>query len=179
MCVGDSPVGSQRKIVTITVAQAEDIAALQVTAAACWWATYGVLLSADFIETFLARAYNAQVLLQEIANANSYFLIAQHGDALIGFGQVGPALPRRDRAPVAPADLHRLYLLPQWQRQGIGARLLAELEAWLRAQGHPYYGAYVLAANEPAKHFYQRQGFAHKPACDIQDEWYLVKQLVG
>jgi GNAT superfamily N-acetyltransferase len=167
------------KAVTIIPAQAEDVAALQATAAACWWATYRALLPAEFIEKFLARAYNERVLLKEIAATQSRFLVAKHGDALIGFGQVGPSLPRRDLAPVAPADLHRLYLLPQWQRQGIGAQLLGELEGWLRAQGHAYYGAYVLASNAPAKHFYLRQGFTHKPECDVQDEWYLVKQLGG
>jgi GNAT superfamily N-acetyltransferase len=86
-------------------------------------------------------------------------------------------MPRRDNAPVAPADLYRLYLLPTWQRQGIGSRLLVELEAWLRSQGYLLYGAYVHERNEPAKEFYACQGFVHKPECDIQDEWYLVKQL--
>ena len=162
---------------TIVVAQAEDVPALQAAAAASWWATYKDLLSADFIEKFLAHSYNERVLLKEIAGAQSRFLVAKQGDALIGFGQVGPALPRRDPAPVAPADLHRLYLLPQWQRQGIGAQLLGEMEGWLREQGYPVYGAYVLASNEPAKHFYLRQGFTHKPECDVQDEWYLVKRL--
>ena len=165
--------------VTITLAHAEDVAALQATAAACWWATYSALLSAEFIEKFLARAYHERALLKEIADKRSHFLVAKHDDALIGFGQVGPPLPRRDPAPVAAADLHRLYLLPEWQHQGIGAQLLHELEGWLRARGHAEYGAYVLARNEPAKHFYLRQRFTHKPECDVQDEWYLVKQLAG
>ena len=55
--------------------------------------------------------------------------------------------------------------------------MLGELEAWLRRQGYPFYGAYVHERNEPAKHFYARQGFVHNPECDLQDEWYLVKML--
>ncbi len=168
-----------RDALTIAVAQAEDVPALRATAVASWWATYSALLSADFIERFLARAYDERALLKEVVDPRSRFLIAKHDDALIGFGQVGPPLPRRDPAPVAPADLHRLYLLPQWQRQGVGTRLLAALEGWLREQGYPAYGAYVLVTNHPAKQFYLRQGFTHKPECDVQDEWYLVKQLAG
>ena len=179
MRIDAPPIGSQHTSIVITVAQVEDIAALQATATACWWATYRTLFSASFIEQFLVRAYSNTRLQIEIANVQSRFLVVKHDDALIGFGQVGPRLPRRDAAPVAPADLHRLYLLPTWQRQGIGARLLAELEAWLRQQAYPCYGAYVHERNESAQHFYLRQGFTHKPDCDVQNEWYLVKRLDG
>jgi ribosomal protein S18 acetylase RimI-like enzyme len=179
MGINESPTRPQAGAITITVAQPEDIPALQATAAASWWATYGALLSASFIESFLARAYSSDRLALHLTDPSSHFLVVKTGVALIGFGQVGPTMPRRDTAPVAPADLYRLYLLPQWQRRGIGARLLMALETWLRDQEYPYYGAYVHERNEPAKHFYQRQGFAHKRECDVQDEWYLVKWLDG
>jgi ribosomal protein S18 acetylase RimI-like enzyme len=165
------------EVITIAAAQAKDIPALQVTAADCWWATYAEYLSADFIEHFLARAYSKERLLTQISDPQSCFLVVKQGNALIGFGQVGPTMPRRDHAPVAPADLHRLYLLPAYHGKGIGSRLLAELESWLRQREYPYYGAYVHELNEPAKRFYARRGFTHKPECDIQDEWYLVKPL--
>jgi GNAT superfamily N-acetyltransferase len=181
MRVKKSPIGSHigphPEEIAITAAQLDDIPALQATAAASWWATYSTLLSASFIENFLARAYSNTRLLAQIADPKSYFLVVKSDDALIGFGQVGPTLPRRDDAPVAPADLYRLYLLPAWQRQGIGARLLGELETWLRQQAYPFYGAYVHEHNEPAKSFYARQGFTHKPECDVENEWYLVKPL--
>lgn len=166
----------------IVVAQPEDIPALRTTATASWWATYGDYLSASYIEDFLARAYSKTRLLAQMADVNSRFLVAKccggkSDDHLIGFGQVGPAFFRDDNAPVAPADLHRLYLLPAWQGRGIGARLLAKLEAWLRQKSYPLYGAYVHERNEPAQRFYARQGFIRKPECDVRDEWYLVKPL--
>ncbi|MCC6454591.1 MAG: GNAT family N-acetyltransferase [Caldilineaceae bacterium] len=179
MGFNQSPTRPQAEAITITVAQPEDIPALQATAAASWWATYGRLLSTSFIENFLARAYSSDRLTVHLADPTCHFLVVKTGMALIGFGQVGPTMSRRDKAPVAPADLYRLYLLPRWQRRGIGARLLLELEGWLRQQEYPYYGAYVHERNEPAKHFYARQGFVHAPACDVQDEWYLVKRLDG
>jgi diamine N-acetyltransferase len=180
MRINESPVGPHTGLpeaITITVALPEDIPALQSVAATCWWATYGELLSASFIENFLARAYRRDRLLVHLADTASYFLVVKSGDDLVGFGQVGPTLPRQDDAPVAPADLYRLYLLPQWQWHGIGTHLLVELESWLCKQHYPYYGAYVHERNEPAKTFYDRRGFRHTPECDIQDEWYLVKRL--
>lgn len=179
--------------ITIRRANPNDIAALQSTASACWWATYQEILPASFIESFLTRAYRHDRLLAQVSDPNTLFLVvtAHHeldrgsgpasnevvGEVIVGFGQVGPPLPRLDDAPVAPADLHRLYLLSAWQRHGIGSRLLGELEAWVHEQGHLTYGAYVHSRNEPAKHFYARQGFVHKAECDVQDEWYLVKSL--
>jgi GNAT superfamily N-acetyltransferase len=160
MRIDKSPLVPQNEAITITVAQPQDIPALQATAAATWWATYSEWESPSFIENLLARAYSTTKLLAIMADRESYFLVVKSGDALIGFGQVGPTMWRRDPAPVAPADLHRLYLLPAWQRQGIGSRLLGELEMWLRQRGYPYYGAYVHERNEAAKHFYARQGFA-------------------
>jgi GNAT superfamily N-acetyltransferase len=166
-----------KQTITIATAQVEDIPQLQATAEESWWSTYGEYVAASFIEDFLARAYSTESLLAQVADPRSCFLVAKSSDALIGFGQVGPAMPRRDNAPVAPADLYRLYLLPAWQGQRIGSTLLAELEAWLRQRAYPYYGAYVHERNEPAKSFYARRGFVHKPECDVQDEWYLVKRL--
>jgi GNAT superfamily N-acetyltransferase len=183
MSINEPPVESHPEVssgpVIMTTAQLEDVPALQNVAAACWWVTYRGLFADSFIEDFLARAYSSTALMAHVADPLSYFLVAKSGNTLIGFGQVGPTLLRHDNAPVAPADLHRLYLLSTWQRQGIGSRLLGELEAWLRRQAYPYYGAYVHERNEPAKHFYARQGFIHKPECDVQDEWYLVKPLDG
>lgn len=177
---GDNPPnGSHVEAITIVVAQLADIPALQSAAATSWWATYGTLLPASFIESFLARSYSRDHLAMHLADPTCHFLVVKRYDELIGFGQVGPTMPRRDAAPVAPADLYRLYLLPEWQRHGIGSRLLAALEKWLCDQGYSYYGAYVHERNEPAKHFYRRRGFMHKPECDVQDEWYLVKWLDG
>ena len=177
MSADPAPSAARSATVTVEVAQAADVPALQAVARASWWATYGDYLSPGFIEDFLARAYSPARLSVQLQDPQSCFLIAKNNDTLIGFGQVGPSLPRRDPAPVAPADLHRLYLLPAWQRQGIGAKLLGELEAWLRQRNYVCYGAYVHQRNEPAQRFYLRQGFIRKPACDVQDEWYLVKQF--
>lgn len=162
----------------IRVARQADLPAIQTTAAASWRATYGTYMQPTFIENFLARAYSLDVLGLHVSDPKSRFLVVEAGSEVVGFGQVGPALPRRDDAPVAPADLFRLYLLPDWQRRGIGRVLLGKLEGWLRAQGYSRYGAYVHVRNEPAKSFYQSRGFIHVPDCDVHDEWYLIKELM-
>ena len=103
MRINEPPVWQGAETLSIAVAQPEDIPALQSTAAASWWATYGEYLAADFIENFLKRAYSKERLLAQVADPRSHFLVVKSDDAMIGFGQVGPPLPRRDVAPVAPA----------------------------------------------------------------------------
>lgn len=157
-------------------ARLDDVAALQATAATCWYATYGEIYTPVFIANFLARAYTPAGLRHAIQDAASCFLVVAREDELVGFGQVGPAFHAGDGPQLAPNDLYRLYLLPEYQRQGLGSCLLGGLEAWLREQGADCYGCYVHARNEIGKTFYARKGFIRQPIRDSADEWYLLKK---
>ena len=179
MRINESVTNSDAGAISILVAQPEDIPALQRTAAISWWATYSEYLASSFIEDFLTRAYSAHQLVAHFADTNvTFFGRKIQSMNLIGFGQAGPAMAR---VMMTHLLLRLIYIAsissPQWQGRASGSRLLAGLELWLRQQGYPYYGAYVDERNEPAKSFYARQGFVHKPECDIPEQWYLVKQL--
>ena len=158
-------------------ARVADRAAIAAVADVTWRATYGHIFTPDYIADFLRRAYGPERLPRTILATNSRFVTATAAGTVIGFGQVGPPFSRRDGAPVAPADLHRLYVLPTWQRRGVGRALLADLEAWLFSRGLATYGCYVHARNALGIAFYTAQGFVHTPACDYNDERYMVKGL--
>ncbi len=75
-----------------------------------------------------------------------------------------------------PIHLRMLHVHPDWQRRGVGARLLAALDAWvaremlrMRASGRfvpegageaPETVLWVFEANTAAQRFYARHGFA-------------------
>jgi GNAT superfamily N-acetyltransferase len=158
-------------------ARLADRTAIAAVADVTWHATYRHIFTGDFIADFLRRGYGTKRLTEAILAADSRFLLATAEDAVIGFGQVGPAFARRDGAPVAPVDLQRLYVLPAWQRRGVGSAILADLEAWLLGRGIAIYGCYVHSRNAPGIAFYTAQGFVHTPACDHHEEWYMVKGL--
>jgi GNAT superfamily N-acetyltransferase len=163
----------------IALAQAGDIPSLQEAAGASWRATYNGIFTPEFIERFLAQAYSPESLERALQNSRTQFLVAKAEDQsaeVIGYCQVGPP-SHVERAPAGCGELYRLYIRPEWQRQGIGSRLLAEVEAWLAERGYERYGAYVHAANEQGKAFYARRGFARHPQGDLDDEWYLVKEI--
>ena len=181
--------GDQTNSYYVASAELRDIPSLQEAAGVSWRATYGGIFTPQFIEHFLAQAYSAEGLARALQSPRSHFLVAramtpgegrqdeqQNGQPVIAFCQVGPP-SHADQAPPACGELYRLYVRPEWQRRGIGSRLLAEAEVWLSRQGYARYGAYVHAANEVGKAFYRRQGFVRRPEADLDDEWYLVKEM--
>jgi GNAT superfamily N-acetyltransferase len=57
-------------------------------------------------------------------------------------------------------ELKRLYVLPQWQKGGLGAQLVEAVEAEARDRGATRLLLCVYTANVAAQRFYARQGFA-------------------
>ncbi|WP_439597515.1 GNAT family N-acetyltransferase [Falsiroseomonas sp.] len=83
-------------------------------------------------------------------------LVARRGDAVRGFASYGPFRPF---AGYDATVEHSVYVDPAAHRQGIGAQLLAALEAEARAQGrHVMVGA-VEAGNAASIALHLRAGF--------------------
>jgi GNAT superfamily N-acetyltransferase len=145
-----------------------------VFAAACesWHATYANILPRQFIDGFLATHYGPEKLRtfsRPAARGECFFHVAESDDEIIGFCHIG--------FRTAGAELYRIYLRPPWLHRGIGARLIALGEEWLRAAHVDHYYCYVHRGNELGKRFYLRMGFQHQPDRDRGDEWCLEKRL--
>jgi hypothetical protein len=160
----------------IAVARLEDVPAVQAVAGETWRTAYRDIFAPEFIERFLARAYGAEHLERAFQDARTRFVVARVAGEVVGFGQVGPPSHPED-APPDCGELYRLYILPTWQRRGIGRGLLGLTEIWLADQGYVRYGCYVHARNAAARAFYWQVGFNRVPSRDLDDEWYLVKNL--
>jgi ribosomal protein S18 acetylase RimI-like enzyme len=168
----------------MAIAQPSDIPSLQEAAGVSWRATYAGIFTPEFIDRFLAQAYSTESLERALHNPRTQFVVAKQGAAgsgeesetVIGFCQAGPP-SHAEHAPPQGGELYRLYVRPEWQRRGIGSRLLLGAEAWLAVQGYVRYGVYVHARNEQGKAFYWQMGFDRLRSGDLDDEWYLVKEL--
>lgn len=84
--------------------------------------------------------------------------VAEIGGAVVGFCSVGPPQDIADRLPDI-AELHTIYVEPQYQARGVGSRLLAAAERTMREWGALAGVLWVLASNESAKTFYVRHGW--------------------
>jgi GNAT superfamily N-acetyltransferase len=75
------------------------------------------------------------------------------GQGAIGFGSAGPA--RRTGPQVG--EVYTLYVLPDWQGQGAGRKLMEALFSHLRAADFTEALIWVVAAN-PSRFFYEAMG---------------------
>jgi ribosomal protein S18 acetylase RimI-like enzyme len=74
---------------------------------------------------------------------------------IIGFTSAGPA---QTQAQDYPFELQTIYLLAEHQRQGTGRRLMQAAVERLQQRSVPAFLLWVLAANLPARRFYEGLG---------------------
>lgn len=76
------------------------------------------------------------------------------GPLIVGFASCGPAAPHRAHAK---GEIYTLYVLPDWQEQGLGRALLSGCFRTLRQHGIDSAFLWVLAEN-PSRFFYEAMG---------------------
>jgi ribosomal protein S18 acetylase RimI-like enzyme len=138
-------------------ADAEQVARVQRLS---WQAAYARQLS----PMALARAEAAwgaghwrEVL--ERVNGRSFTLVLANARGVAGFGMAGRRRGRPDAAVAAyDSEIYMLYLLPRFQGQGHGRRLMTALASTLKARGSKSTLVWALASNRPAIDFYQHLG---------------------
>lgn len=148
-------------------ATAADAEAISRVARASWTDTYRDIFEPEFIERFLAEAYDLERLAASVGRAaardNEHFLIAERDGAIIAFAQYGEGR----RGP----ELFRIYADPAHYGTGAGSALLGELHRRLAGR----VAGYVLdvhSRNKRGRAFYERNGFVvvgggDTPDCDL------------
>ena len=130
-----------------------DLAKVSALLAETWHATYDGLYGADKVSEITARWHSVPALKARLERKDSEFVVADNGKEFAGMGYVAMA---KDRPKTVL--LHQLYVLPRYQRQGIGRDMFAELETCF-----PDANAMLLEVdprNEAAVAFYLAHGFA-------------------
>ena len=119
-----------------------------------WRSTYVGLVPDDFLASYDygERECARQSLLADESRIT--YVAENRRDGIVGFLSGGPA--RMDDMPYA-GELYAIYLLEQYQRQGIGRRLVRELCAWLLSQDLTTMYVWVLDKN-PSRRFYESLG---------------------
>ena len=81
--------------------------------------------------------------------------VAETGGRVVGWAVAGPNRhPSLDYA----GELYAIYLLPQYQRRGIGTALTMTTARWLVSQGMDSMILWVLEDNHPSRRFYEALG---------------------
>lgn len=121
-----------------------------------WRDTYAGLIPVPAL-VGLSHRRLTQIWAEELARPASGQVVVIANDVasgIVGFGSCGKM--RGDALPYK-GEVFTLYVLPDFQGDGIGRRMLGRLFATLSARGMNSAVIWVLAAN-PARFFYQTMG---------------------
>lgn len=138
-------------MICIEQATVDDIPHIKRVLSDTWVATYSHFLSVETVQHITSNWHHPQRLQAEINNPNLFVGVAKLSDGTV-VGVV--TLGRLDHDTIM---LHRLYVDPTYQRQGIGEQLLQAGKAAFPAARNLRLN--VEAQNHIGRSFYRKQGF--------------------
>lgn len=136
----------------VRLAVAEDAAAIRNVARHTWNDAYAEIILPENQECLLGRWHSPVTLEKAIGQSESWFHVAVVQGEVIGFAQF---LMRENKR----AEPTRIYVLPEWQRQGIGSGLLREGLAALSMHGAEEVLVHIEKGNARGIEFYEHRGF--------------------
>jgi len=152
----------QRKLASpilprIHPARRADAPAIGCVHAQSWQETYPGIVPDDVLAHVSAERNTERwaARLGDPAYTGGIFVARDDAGEIVGFAQGGP---ERDGVTGYTGELYALYLVRTAQGMGMGRALVRAVAGWLAPQGRTAMLLWVLAANMPARRFYERLG---------------------
>lgn len=139
-------------MITILEATAKDFKSIQEIAYITWPFTYKDILSKAQIEYMLDLFYS-DIAFHTSLRDGHHFLIAKQSNKPLGFASYEPHYRNKKQT-----RLHKIYILPETQRKGLGQLLIREVENKARVNNNQSISLNVNRFNK-AYLFYLKNGF--------------------
>jgi ribosomal protein S18 acetylase RimI-like enzyme len=173
--------------VTVRRGRADDAASIARVHVDSWRSTYAGMLPEDMLLKLSSADHEARWWRHVLGRfrRRHYVYVAEHEtDGVIGFISGGPA---RESGLDPQAEIYALYLLDEYQDEGIGRKLFLRLATHLNRECGPSLLVWVLSEN-PSRFFYEAMGgrcIAHRTErmgnAEVQETaygWADMAQLV-
>ena len=134
----------------IRPASFEDITFIRDIAAKTWPVAYGTILSKEQLNYMLEMIYSHQALEMQLKDHHYFFL------ALLNYKPVGFCSFSKIEGNIF--KLHKLYVLPAYQKKGLGDSLLKIAETTAKSMDGTHLQLNV-NRNNNAQNFYRKKGF--------------------
>lgn len=131
-------------------AKIEEVHEIKKLLSETWLHTYGDIYSADTIKNITTEWHNPELLVKQILDPDIYFSIAREQNQIIGL----ITIRQMDKNIL---NMYRLYIHPDYQRKGIGSKLI--IEALKVFKEHKKLRIGVEEENKRAISFYLSKGF--------------------
>lgn len=148
-------------------AKPEDAGEIHNVALKSWKDTYSHILSEDVIKEVIEDWYSVEDLREQ--TEYPIFYVAERSGEVVGFVHA--------TVEDGKATLHRIYLDPEYQGQGIGSKLYEKAENDIEQKADKI-ELEVLAENKKGNSFYQKQGFKEQETEKIELKGEKAKQKI-
>jgi GNAT superfamily N-acetyltransferase len=174
---------TDRPVAQIRIATPADAPALGKMHVASWRETYAGILPDKMLSSLSVdgRAAAWAKIMQEPETEDSTVVyLIEHEGSIIGFGACGAQRTEILKDKGYDGEFGGIYVLRAFQRQGIGASLLAKMSFDLLGRGFSAAALWVLRENPVARRFYEHHGgevVAERE--DVRGETVLLELAYG
>ncbi|MGQ7854116.1 GNAT family N-acetyltransferase [Pedobacter sp. WC2501] len=140
-------------MIEIIQASIADIPLIQGIAHQTWPATFSTIISAGKMNYMLKLMYSTESLTEQIEKNGHHFILAKNNQNCVGFASY-----ELNYKNSKTTKIHKLYVLPETQGQGIGKLLTNEITE-LAKQGANNVLSLNVNRNNPSIQFYEKFGF--------------------
>lgn len=150
-------------------AESSDVKEIRRVAMDSWLDTYSSILSEESIREVVDEWYDTHELHDQVEDA--VFFVAEKDGEIVGFIHASVN---------GKSHLHRLYLKPDFQGQGLGTQLYTRMEEELEKYDIDTIELEALSGNEKGLGFYRSKGFEEKSEREVElkGEKVLEKVMV-
>ena len=138
-------------MITIHKAKVEEVTEIKKLLFETWTSTYSKIYSLEAVNLVTSKWHSIKLLTKQIEDSSSCFIVAKDGNKIVGM--CNAALTPEDGV----INIQRLHVLPKYQRQGIGSKLINE--ATIAFQKIHKISLEVEKQNCNALAFYKRHGY--------------------
>jgi ribosomal protein S18 acetylase RimI-like enzyme len=111
------------------------------------------------LKEYLVKVYDPGVIKRSFERQNNVFFLAEINGWPVGFAHVKRFSLNDEIESGSQMQLEKIYVLPEYQREGAGGALLKQVMDFANDAGPDYLWLDVYAGNEQAVHFYRKNGF--------------------
>ena len=144
---------------TIRKAKPDDAETLARVSRETFDAAFGDQYGQADLATFIRDNYAVDKARRELADPEIGVWLLEVSGRAVGYVLAGPCKLDNPEVTESCREIHRLYLLPDYQSGGRGARLMEVAMRWLERDKPRRVWLGVFSGNRAAQRFYERLGF--------------------
>ncbi|WP_196889327.1 GNAT family N-acetyltransferase [Aureivirga sp. CE67] len=164
---------TKKNLIKIIKVTKEDILEIQSIAHETWPNTFGETMSKEQIDYMLDLFYNDKSLENQMTELKHQFKMAYLNEKAVGF--VSYELNYQNLNQLM---IHKIYISPSAQGNGIGKKIFENLELIAKKNGQKFFRLKVYIKNKKAIDFYLKRGFKNQGIEYTDIKKYVIEDYV-